>query len=221
MLLSEKGKGALGGRLTISRGRPLEAESHLVDILATDARVVTPENHRMAQYDYSTERERYLPPTGVKVLFLGESAPDPSADQIRFFYHPVLRSADNLFRGIMLAVYGADRQALASTPKRKWLERFQSDGYYLEDLCALPVNHLPPAKRAQARRAAVPDLVRRVKALSPRGIIVCHDGTYRDIADHLRANHLPLLHREPIPFPLGNYRDRFREAVRAALSRLH
>ena len=178
------------------------------------------ENQRMAQYDYSTQRKRYLPPAGVKVLLVGESAPDPRANQIRFFYHPVLRSADNLFRGIMLALYGADKQSLASTPKTEWLERFQSDGYYLEDLCALPVNRLPAPQRSQARRAAVPDLIRRIEALSPLGIIICHDGTYKDIADHLQANHLPVLHREPIPFPLGNYRARFAEAVRAALSRL-
>jgi hypothetical protein len=31
---------------------------------------------------------------------------------------------------------------------------------------------------------------------------------------------LPLLHEEPIPFPLGNFRQRFVREVRAALSRL-
>ena len=174
----------------------------------------------MAQYDYLTRRKRYLPTAGVKVLFVGESAPDPHANQIRFFYHPVLRSADNLFRGIMLALYGADKQGLASTPKTEWLERFQNDGYYLEDLCSLPVNHLPAAQRSRARRAAVPDLISRIEALSPRGIIVCHDGTYKDIANHLRANNLPVLHGESIPFPLDNFRARFVDAVLAALSRL-
>jgi hypothetical protein len=174
----------------------------------------------MAAYDYATERERYLPRAGVRVLFVGESAPDPNANQMRFFYHPVLRSTDNLFRGIMLALYGADRQALASTPKTEWLKGFQSDGYYLEDLCELPVNRLPARQRSQARRAAVPNLFRRIEALSPDGIIVCHGGTYMDIADCLRANRLPILHREPIPFPLGSYRARFARDVQAALSRL-
>jgi hypothetical protein len=174
----------------------------------------------MAQCDYSAERERYLPRAGVKVLFVGESAPDPNAKQIRFFYHPVLRSADNLFRGLMLALYGADRQAVASTAKTQWLKRFQSDGHYLEDLCEVPVNHLSALERSQARRAAVPDLLKRIDALSPRGIIVCHGATFRDIADLLRLNRLPLLHDEPIPFPLGNHRRRFGEKVREALSML-
>lgn len=175
----------------------------------------------MAQYDYSAERTRYLPQAAVKVLFVGESAPDPSVKQIRFFYHAVLRSADNLFRGIMLALYGADREKIASTPKTQWLKKFQGDGYYLEDLCEQPVNHLPALQRSQARRAAVPDLLRRIEALSPHGIIICHAGTYGDLVDQLRANRLPVLHREPIPFPLGNHRVRFAEAVRAALPTLH
>lgn len=174
----------------------------------------------MPTYDYSAARRGYLPSNGVTVLFIGESAPNPRASDIRFFYHPVLRSADNLFRGLMLALYEADKHAVASTPKTQWLNRFRDDGYYLDDLCAEPVNHLRLAERSQARRAAVPSLIRRIQKLSPRGIVVCHAPTYGDIAEHLGANNLPVLHRAPIPFPLGNYRAGFAYAVRAALSRL-
>ena len=48
-------------------------------------------------YDYAAQRLHYLPDQ-VRVLFIGESAPDPGAREARFFYHPVLR-IDNLFRG--------------------------------------------------------------------------------------------------------------------------
>jgi hypothetical protein len=172
------------------------------------------------QYNYSTARRRYLPSNGVKVLFIGESAPNPRASDVRFFYHPVLRSKDNLFRGLILALYDADKHALASAPKTQWLNRFRGDGYYLDDLCPEPVNHLGTSERSQARRAAVPSLIRRISKLSPRGIVICHTPTYRDIAEPLRANNLPVLHRAPIPFPLGNYRTGFAYAVRAALSSL-
>jgi hypothetical protein len=178
------------------------------------------ERGRTVQYDYSAEREQYLPEGGIKVLFIGESAPDANCEEIRFFYHPVLRPADNLFRGLMLALYDADRPALASTPKAQWLKRFQSDGYYLDDLCKSPVNRLSPLERSQTRQAAVSSLLRRIEALSPKGIIVCHSATFRGIADVLKANRLPLLHDDPIPFPLGNQRRRFAEKVRAALSTL-
>jgi hypothetical protein len=170
------------------------------------------------QYDYSAARRGYLPSKGVKVLFIGESAPNPRASDIRFFYHPVLRSADNLFRGLMLALYAADKHALASTRKTQWLERFQRDGYYLDDLCAEPVNDLPPAERSRARRAAVGGLLERIQSLAPWGILICHQGTYDDIAGELRAKRLPVLHAKAIPFPLGNYRTQFAHAVRAALA---
>jgi hypothetical protein len=171
-------------------------------------------------YDYSAQRERYPPRTEIRVLFVGESAPDATTDQVRFFYSPVLRSADNLFRGLMLALYDAERPDLDAHPKSRWLERFQSDGYYLEDLCPLPVNHLSKSQRSQARRAALPSLLSRIGALSPRGIIVCHSPTYADVAEPLRAARLPLLHDEPIPFPSGNYRRQFAEKVCAALANL-
>jgi hypothetical protein len=171
----------------------------------------------MVDYDYSTERKRYLPRARVKILFVGESAPDPGARQVRFFYHSVLQTADNLFRGIMLALYEADKQALASIPKTHWLKRFQDDGHYLEDLCDPPVDRLPPSQRSRARRDAVPGLLKRIEALSPQGIIVCHVPTFKAVNRQLRELHLPILHRDPIPFPLGSHRARLVEAVRAAI----
>ena len=119
----------------------------------------------------------------------------------------------------MLALYDADRPALASTPKAQWLKRFQSDGYYLDDLCKSPVNRLSPLERSQTRQAAVSSLLRRIEALSPKGIIVCHSATFRGIADVLKANRLSASPRDPIPFPLGRIqRRRFAEKVRAAYS---
>jgi hypothetical protein len=168
------------------------------------------------RYDYSALRRRYLPPKGVRVAFVGESAPDPREGVIRFFYHPIL-TKDNLFRGLMLALYGADKRALSATAKTEWLNRFQRDGYYVDDLCSEPVDGLPPSLRSKARKSAAAGLVERLKRLRPRGVIICHVGTYLDVAELLRNNGLSLLHSEPIPFPLGNYRERFAIAVRASL----
>lgn len=169
------------------------------------------------RYDYSALRRQYLPLQGVKVVFVGESAPDPREGVIRFFYHPVLSSKDNLFRGLMLALYGADKKALSATAKTEWLDRFQRDGYYVDDLCSEPVNGLPSAQRSKARRSAAVGLVERLQELSPSGIVICHQGTYSDTAELLRKNGLPVLHSEPIPFPLGNHRERFANAVRVSL----
>jgi hypothetical protein len=169
-------------------------------------------------YDYQAARRRYLPSKGVKVLFIGESPPTPRGGEIRFFYHPVLRPADNLFRGLMLALYGADKRALAAVPKIEWLKRFQRDGYYLDDLSAKPINDLTGRDRAQARRAAVDSLLERIHAVAPWGIIICHLGTYDLIANTLQAKRLPVLHVRTVPFPSRGRTTRFAEAVRAALA---
>jgi hypothetical protein len=168
---------------------------------------------------YSSLRRRYLPSGGVKVVFIGESAPSPGDGVIRFFYHPVLSSYDNLFRGLMLALYGADRGALSAKGKSEWLNRFQRDGYYVDDLCSEPVNRLPSALRSKARKSSVAGLVERLRKVRPTGVIICHGGTYIDAAESLRENGLPVLHNGPIPFPLGNHRARFATAVRATLLR--
>jgi hypothetical protein len=56
--------------------------------------------------------------------------------------------------------------------------------------------------------------------LDPRGVIICYGPTLKALSTPLRAAGVPLLHDEPIPFPLGNHRARFVELFRAARSQL-
>jgi hypothetical protein len=52
-------------------------------------------------------------------------------------------------------------------------------------------------------------LVRRCRELEPRvGVIVCHGVVYAEAAASLRAG-VVLLHDQPLPFPLGNWRAQF------------
>lgn len=165
---------------------------------------------------YADLRQRYRP-THVKLLLIGESAPDPGAAEPRFFYAPTLTAADNLFRGVVLALYDHRfPRGSAGSSKVPWLERLQADGVFLIDLVPFPVNALGSGARARARRDAVPDAVESAAKLAPDGIIVCHDPSFRVLREPLRAAGLPLLHDTPIPFPLGNKREQFADAVRSA-----
>lgn len=165
---------------------------------------------------YSKLREQYRP-NKIHVLLIGESAPDPRAEQPRFFYAPTLTGADNLFRGVVLALYEHRfPRGSAGASKEPWLERLMSDGIFLIDLVPFPVNGLKAAARARARRNGVEATVTHAKRLGPNGIIVCHDPSHRVLAGPLRDAGLPLLHEEPIPFPLGNKRHEFATRVRVA-----
>ena len=165
---------------------------------------------------YADLRERYRP-ASIELLLIAESAPDPRAAEPRFFYAPILTGADNLFRGVVLAIYNHRfPRGSAGLSKVPWLERLQADGVFLIDLVPYPVNGLKAGARSLARRDSVADAVLAAASLGPQGIVVCHDPTFRVLDGPLREAGLPLLHDVPIPFPLGNKREEFARAVRAA-----
>lgn len=172
----------------------------------------------MAEDAWYAELRRKWRPEPVRVLLVGESAPDPGAADRRFFYAPTLTRSDNLFRGVVLALYGRSPGS-AGDPKEPWLRRLRDDGVYLADLVPYPVNGLGSSARRRAQREHADALVETARTIDPEGIIVCHGPTYNAVAGPLRQAGLPLLHDEPIPFPLGNWRERFAAEVRAALVR--
>jgi hypothetical protein len=144
-------------------------------------------------------------PESVRVLLIGESAPNPGDGELRFFYAPTLDRRDNLFRGIVAALYDA-KPGRAGDPKAPWLERLKSDRVFLIDLVRDPVDKLDRQARAKALRDHVASCVDEVRAIAPTGIIVCHKPTFLAVSGPLRDARLPLLHDEPIPFPLAHLR---------------
>jgi len=124
----------------------------------------------MSPSGYEELRETYRP-AKVRVLFSGESPPDPEDATRRFFYSPTLSSADNLFRGLMKALYDAGPDDLTGA-KPEWLSRFTADGFRLQDLIDTPLNKLSDANRTRQRKAAAPDAAARIRAINPkRGVV--------------------------------------------------
>lgn len=168
---------------------------------------------------YEDLRQRYRP-NELRILLIAESPPDPAAGDRRFFYAPNLAQADNLYRGVAEAVYGLE-PGYSVTDKPAVLDRLQSDGYWLIDAVEHPINRTSSASRKAAIRAAVPELVERCHQLAPvDGVIVCHGGVYGAVAPALRAAKVRILHDEPLPFPLGNWRRQFVEGFRSALAEI-
>lgn len=168
---------------------------------------------------YARLRERWRPQR-VRVLLIGESAPDPGADDRRFFYAPTLDRRDNLFRGVVHALYGPIPRGSTGQPKGPWLQCLKRDGVFLIDLVPHPVDKLPPAKRRSARRERTADCASEAAALRPEVVIVCHGPTFDDLSPALHAAGAPLMHNEPIPFPIGNHRAQFVSMAREALRRI-
>lgn len=167
---------------------------------------------------YAQLREQWRPER-VRLLLIGESAPDDGGnpDNRRFFYSNELSGRDALFRAVVHALYEVPYLDSRTTTKDSWLARLRDDGVFLIDLVPYPING--PDKnqlRAQARRDSVTDCVERATALCPDGVIVCHGPSFKVLRKPLQKSGLRLLHDEPIPFPMGNWRAEFVERFRAA-----
>ena len=164
---------------------------------------------------YEQLRSSYRP-AAIRVVFVGESAPDPGSGTRRFFYAPQL-TYDNLFRGLMAALYDAGSDAL-NNRKPEWLERFCADGFWLLDVVDRPINKLSSSQRSRARRGAAAEAIDRIAAARPIvGVVVCHGPTFTDLLSSGASDRLTFLQSEPIPFPLGNFRAEFIRRVRLAL----
>jgi hypothetical protein len=165
---------------------------------------------------YEQLRQQYRPDR-LEVLLVGESPPDPGPGPRRFFYAPTL-SRDNLYRGVAQGLYG-EQSGVEVADKPAVLRRLQADGFWLIDATDQPVNHLPSTARRAAIQAAVPQLVDRCGDLAPRrGVVICHSIVYQLAAPALRDAGVTVLHDQPLPFPLGNWRAAFVAGLRAALA---
>ncbi|MHB9058121.1 MAG: hypothetical protein ACYC53_04815 [Bacillota bacterium] len=167
---------------------------------------------------YEDLRNKYKPDGRIRIVFLAESPPQSDDDKRRFFYSPVLSQPDNLFRGIMLALLGAERQRLAGR-KTLFLDLFRNSGFWLLDSTDEPLNTLRGGDRNAAIRAAIPSLIAQLLSANPKlGVIICSSRVFGIVSDDLQRAGVRVLHDRPIPFPLGNARSAFSTRVRGVLA---
>jgi hypothetical protein len=165
---------------------------------------------------YQELRDRYRPDQ-LRLLLIGESAPDPRSGDRRFFYAPTL-THDTLYRGVAAALLG-ESDAFDIRAKTKNLERMKAAGVWLIDAVDAPVNARTTSERRRAIRDNAPVVIERCRQLDPSiGIAICHSVVYDELAPLLRSARLRVVHDTPLPFPLGNTRARFVAGLRAALA---
>lgn len=170
----------------------------------------------MSRSWYDDFREAYRPER-LRLLLVGESPPDPRSGKQRFFYSPDLASADNLYRGVAMALYGHEAN-FDLRQKPAVLERLRGDGVWLIDAADSPINGKPRSERRQAIRDGLDRLEHRCRALDPSvGVLICHTQVFRESIPRLGTAGVRVLHETPLPFPLGNKRAEFVDRARVAL----
>lgn len=125
---------------------------------------------------------------------------------------------DGLFREVVRAPY--DDPALRSGPNEKtpWLERLKSDGVYLIDLAAAPVNKHSSTERDAALKQKIDETFVLALELDPQGIMLIKQNVFALLERPIRAAGLPLLHDVVIPFPGSGQQKRFRDRFTMALA---
>ena len=130
-------------------------------------------------------RNKYLPcyqdNPCINTLFIGESPPEPKTNNIlceslRFFYN---KNTD-LFK------YTKDAFSL-TFPKKQWenndkfLDFFKQNGYYLIDLCDVPVNKKQKSNRQVYRKNGEVMLKDKIQKFRPKNIVVIMKGIQKNV----------------------------------------
>lgn len=157
-------------------------------------------------------REQFKPSLPIKVLFIAESPPLSSEQEIRFFYNPNQEKRDNLFKAIMTALY-EDFLSYKPGQKKEYLERFKNDGFFLIDATDEPVNKLKKPERTFAIESNMNRKIKEIKTLvNPEtAIILIKKNIYQIFNDRLRKEDLKVLNDNFLPFPIKRrgMEDRF------------
>lgn len=143
-------------------------------------------------------------PKRVRLLLVAEA---PPAALHRYFYFPNVTEHDSLFRYVARLVLDAEP---TRSGKLELLDSLRDAGVFLIDVCEEPI-----ADKSDLRQA-VPDLVRRVKAIHPEHVILIKATVYDVARLPLKEAGVPVVDAM-VPFPGSGQQRRFEEAMSAVL----
>jgi hypothetical protein len=166
--------------------------------------------------DISRLRKRYKPKK-IKFLFVAESPPESSDDEVRFFYNYKQELWDYLYRAVMKVVFRDFKHIKGE--KDKWLCKFKEQGYYLIDATDHPVNCLSSAERRCELAAAVKQKLSEIKKLvSPSTpIILVKKNVFSAFYKPLRDAGYNVIHKSFLPFPSHGHQKEFVKRCRDCL----
>ncbi|MGA7180661.1 MAG: hypothetical protein WBX11_13890 [Thiobacillaceae bacterium] len=161
-------------------------------------------------------RQAYRP-KDIAVLFVAESPPESSDDEVRFFYNPRQARWDHMYRAIMAAVF----PEFVYHPGQKdfWLRQFQQHGYYMIDATDRPVNHLSSTERRRELNASVDAKLFEIGTLVTPStpIVLVKKNIFASFNKPLRDAGYNVIHETFLPFPSHGHQARFIEGCRKCL----
>lgn len=169
---------------------------------------------------YESVRQQYQP-SHIRYLLIAESPPPaPEIQSSRqFYYTDRIRKDDRLFTNTIRALYPETvdlKEEELEQEKQKWLERFQSDGFYMiEALPESQVHEVTKKQRQERIHTALPLLLERVKKLAgpTTGIVLIKSNVYDVATEPLKQAGFKVLNTELVDYP-GHFNQRaYREKL--------
>lgn len=155
---------------------------------------------------YEEARLEYQP-SRIRALFIGESRPAGGT----FFFN----ENSNLYYATKIAF-----EQVSSTYFN--CEMFKQYGFWLYDVCDIPVNDLSPSERRLLIKEGIPTLRKTIQELDPEFIFVIKKSDFGKI---IYPQILELGFRDGItscllPFPLYQYRKQYIDELSSMLEKL-
>lgn len=155
-------------------------------------------------------------PNRIKYLLIAEAPPDSIE---RFFYYEKVSKHDYLFLGVAQALYPDLKEKFLSSGrnseiKNSILVKLKSDGFFLMDLCELPLSFMRVSLYSQ-----LPKLIKKIKQVADqRTTIILIKATVYDTAFHyLQKEGFENVINVRIPFPGQGGQKIFQTKFSAAL----
>lgn len=162
----------------------------------------------------SDARKKYKP-NEIKILFVAEAPPKESSD--RFFYFEEVKEGDSLFIETMKVLYPNEftTTKMVRLQKKKFLEKFKDDGYYLIDSTDTPMEQNSRSYKKRKIREALPTLKTKICELAnaETKIILISNPVYEECFTPLKAEGFNIINIEMIDFPGSGGQINFRTKI--------
>lgn len=165
-----------------------------------------PDGPQIADPDEYDDLRETFRPKRIKILFVGESRPANGT----FFYRGDSR----------LARYTREAIGTENGSVLDFLEDFCSRGCFLTDLCARPVNRLPPTARNRARAMGEQNLTAIVSQIRPSAVVVVMKRIEHYVKRALKTANLASTSLHVLPFPAQGHEREFVSGLRRVLDQL-
>jgi hypothetical protein len=174
----------------------------------------------MTSYDLA--RFKYKP-RSINFLLVAETPPKTNSS--RFFYFENVMEQDSLFIETMKVLYPSIITNMEikelRKKKKKFLEKFQNDGFYLIDSLEIPFEiKYSSSQKVKLIRAGQTSLLNRIKDLITleTKVILLSSTVYKANFKYLTQNGINVINEELIDFPASGGQAKYREKMAKVLN---